>query len=94
MDPNLLLPGLFRTIIALGGTAILGYVFVRILNGPIASAIGDRLRGKHLKPAETDTALYEEVRAELAAMQERLDFVERALVASRQPGHALPPDKR
>ena len=94
MDPNLLIQNLVKTVIALGGTAIIGYVFVRILNGPIASAIGDRLRGKHVKPAETDTALYEELRAELAAMHERLDFVERALVAARQPGPALPPDKR
>ena len=94
MDPNLLVESVLKVVVALGGTAIIGYVFVRILNGPIASAIGDRLRGKHLKPAETDTALFEDVRAELAAMDERLDFVERALVASRQAGHALPPDKK
>ena len=94
MDPDLLVQNVFKAVIALGGTGILGYVVVRILNGPIASAIGDRLRGKHLKPAETDIALHEEVRAELAAMNERLDFVERALVAGRQGGHAFPPDKK
>ena len=72
------------------GAAATSWITVHLVKGPIGTAIGERVRAKHVKPTESDAALHEELRAELAAMHERLDFVERALVTARQPGQVLP----
>lgn len=64
-----------------GGTAI------AISFSPIGKAIADRIRGRHAF-AETDPALLTEMddmRAQLAEVQERLDFTERLLAKDRDP---------
>lgn len=48
-----------------------------------------RLEGRSANTASSDAALAE-LREELDAMQERLDFVERALVAQKDQSRTLP----
>lgn len=64
-----------------GGTAI------AIAFSPIGKAIADRIRGRAFE-AETDPALLvelDEMRAQLAELQERVDFSERLLAKDREP---------
>jgi F0F1-type ATP synthase membrane subunit b/b' len=67
--------------------AVVAIVFgiVKVLTGPIARAIGDRLRGT--RPAVQEPVLAAEVdalRTRLAEVEERLDFAERLLASARQ----------
>ena len=72
-------------VIAIIGAAAVSIVFVRF-----ASAYAKRFEGRTTGAVPRDAAIAE-LREELDAMQERLDFVERALVTQRHPsGRALP----
>ena len=67
--------------------AVVAIVFgiVKVLTGPIARAIGDRLRGA--RPEAQEPVLAAEVdalRTRLAEVEERLDFAERLLASARQ----------
>ena len=71
----------------------LAWAVVRVL-GPFASAIAKRLEGRPLIAAPPDPAI-PELRAELDALQDRLDFLERAVAAQKRPSdRALPPGQR
>ena len=75
--------------------ALLGFawIVVRIL-GPFASALAKRLEGRAPIIAPPDPAI-PELRAELDALQERLDFLERAVTARHpQSDRAFPPQGR
>jgi len=65
---------------------VLCLALVKILTGPLARAVADRLRGR---PAgEADPALLAEMdqlRDRLAEVEERLDFAERLLARAGQP---------
>ena len=72
-----------------GGDALafvaLMFGLVEALHRPVATAIADRIRGRHA-PAE-DPALADEVgelRGRLAEVEERLDFAERLLAQARE----------
>jgi hypothetical protein len=59
---------------------------VKIINGPLARAMADRLRGR--AASEPDSAMLAEVdqlRERLAEVEERLDFAERLLARGSQP---------
>jgi hypothetical protein len=60
------------------------FLIARVL-GPFASAIAKRLEGRAPTVAPPDPAI-DELREEVDGMQERLDFLERALVAQKNPG--------
>jgi hypothetical protein len=86
VEVNIIVHGL--TTVAIAGIGIWGVV--RLINGPIADAISHRLqRPPHSQPG-ADAESRNELRAELDALQERVDFVERALTSGR-PGAGLPP---
>jgi hypothetical protein len=56
----------------------------KIFTGPLAVALGERIRGR---PAAGDPALageVEELRGRLAEVEERLDFAERLLAQARE----------
>ena len=73
----------------LGVLGLATWAAVRLL-GPFASAAADRLR--HRPSTGIDEGATAELRAELEAIHERLDFLERALVAARGGSSAaLPP---
>jgi hypothetical protein len=75
--------------------ALLGFawIVVRIL-GPFASALAKRLERRLPIIAPPDPAI-PELRAELDALQERLDFLERAVAGLKAPSdRALPPQAR
>lgn len=62
---------------------------VKIL-GPVAEAMGDRIRGRRTAAADPAlTAEIEQLRDRLAEAEERLDFAER-LLASRDHPEPLP----
>jgi hypothetical protein len=62
----------------------LSFVIVKVL-GPIAVAIGHRLRGRRDGPSEHRLAAeVDEVRTRLAEVEERLDFAERLLARGAQ----------
>jgi hypothetical protein len=71
--------------------SILGFawVIVRVL-GPFATAVAKRLEGRPPIVAPPDPAI-PELRTELDALQERLDFLERAVAAQKHRDSALPP---
>jgi hypothetical protein len=71
----------------LAGLALVCLVLIRVL-GPVASALAKRIGGRAGVPTATDPAV-SEVREELEQLQERVDFLERAL-SSRQPPAELP----
>ena len=72
-------------VIAVIATVALSVIIVRF-----ASALAKRVERRPADAALPDPAIGE-LREEVAAMQERLDFLERALVAQRnQSGRALP----
>ena len=62
-----------------------GAVF--ILRGPLGRAFAERIAGRHLA-SDTETLRLrqdvDDLRAELAAVQERLDFAERLLTRERE----------
>jgi hypothetical protein len=64
-----------------GGTAI------AISFSPVGKAIADRIRGRSVI-ADTDPALladFDDMRAQLSELQERVDFAERLLAKDRDP---------
>lgn len=75
------------TIFDLGGLVAVAFVFVKVL-GPIARAFARRLEGK-APVAVADDSQVHELRDELDQLQERVDFLERAIVA-RPPAAELP----
>lgn len=55
---------------------------------PVGRAIADRIRGRHAAPV-ADPAVYEELdqlRQDMTELQERVDFAERLLAKTREPG--------
>ena len=73
-------------LVDLGGLAIVGWVIVKVL-GPFATTLAKRLEGR-ASEATTDPAVTQ-LQDELEQLQERVDFLERA-IASRQPPAELP----
>jgi hypothetical protein len=75
--------------------ALLGFtwIVVRVL-GPFASALAKRLEGRAPIAAPPDPAI-PELRTELEALQERLDFLERAIATQKhESDRALPREGR
>ena len=75
--------------------ALLGFtlIVVRVL-GPFASALAKRLEGRASLAASPDPAT-PDLLAELEALQERVDFLERAIAAQKHESHrALPREGR
>ncbi len=73
-----------------GFVAVIGAVAVSVIVVRFASALIKRLEAPPPNVAPPDPAIGE-LREELDVMQERLDFLERALVAQKNPsGRALP----
>ncbi len=69
------------------------WIVVRIF-GPFASALAKRLEGRPPIIAPPDAAI-PELRGDLDALQERLDFLERAVAAQKhQSERALPRQSR
>ncbi len=67
----------------------LAFVIVKVL-GPIAVAIGHRIRGRRDGPSDHRLAAeVDELRTRLAEAEERLDFAER-LLARGAEGHQIP----
>jgi hypothetical protein len=74
----------------IGISAIIGVAALSVIIVRFASAFAKRLEARRPDLAPPASAIGE-LREELDAMQERLDFLERALVAQkRQSGRALP----
>ena len=70
--------------------AVIATIAVSVIIVRFASALAKRLERRPSVSAPPDPAIGE-LREELDAMQERLDFLERALVAQKnQSGRALP----
>jgi hypothetical protein len=78
------------SLIDLGGLAAVTLVLVKVL-GPVARALAHRIEGRTL-PSPVDDPVVDHLRADVAELQERLDFLERA-VASREPPPELPPQR-
>ncbi|MEP6573435.1 MAG: hypothetical protein ABJD11_12095 [Gemmatimonadota bacterium] len=76
------------TVIDLGGLAVVGYVIGRVLT-PIAGALGRRMEGQAVIASDSDPVV-QELRGELDQLQERVDFLERA-IASGKSSAELPP---
>ncbi len=68
---------------------VVGVVAVCAIIGRFASALAKRLETRPPGVAPPDPAI-EELRGELDAMQERLDFLESAMVAQKNQDRALP----
>jgi hypothetical protein len=68
---------------------VIGVIAVSSIIVRLASALAKRLEARPPGVAPPDPAIGE-LREELDAMQERLDFLERALVAQKDQGRALP----
>ena len=74
----------------IGISAVIGVAALSVIVVRFASAFATRLEARPLADASPDPVVGE-LREELDAMQERLDFLERALVAQKsQGGRALP----
>lgn len=74
----------------LGISAIIGVAAISVIVVRFASAFARRLEARPPAVPPPDSAIGE-LREELDAVQERLDFLERALVSQRhQGGRALP----
>ncbi len=70
--------------------AVIATIAASVIIVRLASTLAKRLERRPPVVASTDPAI-EELREEVDALQERLDFVERALVAQKnQGGRALP----
>lgn len=73
--------GILAILLIFGGGTLIAVSF-----SPIGRAIAERIRGGLPEPAH-DPAVYEELermRAEMAELQERVDFTERLLAKSRE----------
>jgi hypothetical protein len=69
----------------LAAFALLCWGLVKIFTGPIARALGDRLRGRSaVEPDPTLLAEMDQLRGRLAEVEERLDFAERLLARTRE----------
>ena len=68
---------------------VVGVIAVSIVLVRVASAFARRLEARPPTVALPDPGI-EELRQELDAMQERLDFLERALVAQKNQARSLP----
>ncbi|PYP44938.1 MAG: hypothetical protein DMD50_12955 [Gemmatimonadetes bacterium] len=68
---------------------IIGVIAVSVIITRFASALAKRLEARPPAVATPDPGIGE-LREELDAMQERLDFLERALVAQQNQSRALP----
>ena len=68
---------------------VVGVVAVSVVVVRVASALAKRLEARPPASALSDPAIGE-LREELDAMQERLDFLERALVAQKHQDRSLP----
>jgi hypothetical protein len=68
---------------------VVGGIAVSVILVRLANAFARRLEARASVAALPDPSV-EELREELAAMQERLDFLERALVAQRNQDRSLP----
>ena len=68
---------------------VIGAIAVSVIIVRFASALAKRLETRPPGVAPPDPAI-EELREDLDAMQERLDFLERALVAQKNQDRALP----
>jgi len=78
-------------------TLFLSIAAVFILRGPLGKAIADRIGGRAgADDAEVRRlgAELDELRAELTALQERLDFAERLLAQQRDAERLAPPGSR
>lgn len=73
----------------IGVIAVIGFIAVSVIVVRFASVFAKRLEARPPGVAPPDPAIGE-LREELDAMQERLDFLERALVAQKHQGPALP----
>ena len=78
-------------------TLFVSIAAVAILRGPLGKALADRMSGRALDSegaAEIAALLsdYDELRARLAELEERLDFTER-LLAQQERRDALPPEQ-
>jgi hypothetical protein len=74
----------------IGISAIIGVAALSVITVRFASAFAKRLEARPPDDAPPDPAIGQ-LREELDAMQERLDFLERALVAQKShSGRALP----
>lgn len=73
----------------IGLSAIIGVAAVSVIIVRFASVLAKRLEARPHGIAPPDPAIVE-LREELDAMQERLDFLERALVAQKESSRALP----
>jgi len=76
----------------IGFVALIGAVAVSIIMVRLATALIKRLEAVRPGVALPDPAIGE-LREELDTMQERLDFLERALLAQNQSGRELSPGK-
>jgi hypothetical protein len=74
--------------LTLGVLGLGTWAAVRLL-GPFAGALADRLR--HRPSTGIDDTATAELRAELEAIQERVDFLERAMAAGRAASAAALP---
>jgi hypothetical protein len=67
--------------------ALVALIFglVKIVNGPVAKALADRLRGRR-QPGSDEAVITElqAVQVRLAEVEERLDFAERLLARGRE----------
>ncbi len=73
----------------IGVVAVIGAIAVSVIVVRFATVLAKRLEARPPGVAPPDPAIGE-LREELDAMQERLDFLERALVAQKNQGRALP----
>jgi len=74
----------------IGTSAVIGVIALSVIIVRFASVLAKRLEARPPGVALPDPAIGE-LREDLDAMQERLDFLERALVAQKnQTGRALP----
>ncbi|MGH7461066.1 MAG: hypothetical protein ACREMA_08565 [Longimicrobiales bacterium] len=74
----------------IGVSAVIGVAALSVIVVRFASVLAKRLEARPPAVATPDPAIGE-LREELDVMQERLDFLERALVAQKsQSGRALP----
>lgn len=83
--------GDFVKVVAVLFVIVVGAVtLVKLAHGPLAQALARRIAGGADQPGSAELAelreQVEELRLRLADTQERLDFAERMLAASREPG--------
>ena len=77
----------------IGFVALIGAVTISVIMVRFATALIKRLDASRPVMGPPDPAIGE-LRDELDAMQERIDFLERALLAQNQSGRGLPPGEK